>query len=63
MIKDEVGAPGGSSGSRFVRPTSLGGNALTALYFMLQQSFWLWRRRGDRPAGQAVVIPKLRKKS
>jgi putative ABC transport system ATP-binding protein len=62
MIKDEVEPLGGFIGDAFVQPAFLGGNALTALYFMLQQSFWLGSVAVVILVVQAVVIPKLRKK-
>ena len=62
MIKDEVEPLGGFIGDAFVQPAFLGGNALTALYFMLQQSFWLGGVAVIVLLVQAVVIPKLRKK-
>ncbi|HKF64200.1 MAG TPA: ABC transporter ATP-binding protein [Dongiaceae bacterium] len=62
MIKDEVEPLGGFIGDAFVQPAFLGGNALTALYFMLQQSFWLGGVAVIVLLVQAVVIPRLRKK-
>ena len=58
MIKDEVEPLGGFIGDAFVQPAFLGGNALTALYFMLQQSFWLGVVAVIVLLVQAVVIPQ-----
>ena len=41
MIKDEVEPLGGFIGDAFVQPVFLGGQALTALFFILMQSVWL----------------------
>ena len=45
MIKDEVEPLGGFIGDAFVQPAFLGGQALTALAFILIQSMWLGMRR------------------
>jgi putative ABC transport system ATP-binding protein len=62
MIKDEVEPLGGFIGDAFVQPAFLGGNALTALFFMLQQSFWLGSIALVILIVQALVIPRLRRK-
>ena len=41
MVKDEVEPLGGFIGDAFVQPALLGGQALTALVFILVQNFWL----------------------
>ena len=41
MIKDEVEPLGGFIGDAFVSPALLGGQAVTALIFILVQNFWL----------------------
>ena len=48
MIKDEVEPLGGFIGDAFVQPAFLGGQALTALIFILMQNFWL--------GGVAVIV-------
>lgn len=62
MIKDEVEPLGGFIGDAFVQPMFLGGQALTALFFIAIQSFWLGMVAVAVLAVQAVVIPKLRKR-
>src|SRR6266481_6424037 len=62
MIKDEVEPLGGFIGDAFVQPAFLGGNALTALFFMVQQSFWLGSIAVVILIVQALVIPRLRRK-
>lgn len=61
MIKDEVEPIGGFIGDAFVQPAMLGSQALTALAFIMIQSFWLGLMAGGIVALQAVVIPYLRK--
>jgi putative ABC transport system ATP-binding protein len=62
MIKDEVEPLGGFIGDAFVSPVFLGGQALTALIFILVQSFWLGMIAGGIVAVQGVLIPKLRRR-
>ena len=45
MIKDEVEPLGGFIGDAFVTPVFLGGQAITAMVFILVQNFWLGRSR------------------
>ena len=55
MVKDEVEPLGGFIGDAFVQPALLGGQALTAMVFIMVQNFWLGliaaghRRRAGRP--------------
>ena len=46
MVKDEVEPLGGFIGDAFVQPALLGGQALTALVFIVVQNFWLGADRG-----------------
>lgn len=62
MIKDEVEPLGGFIGDAFVQPAFLGGQALTALFFILWQSVWLGLVTVAVLILQAVIIPKLRVK-
>ena len=62
MIKDEVEPLGGFIGDAFVQPVFLGGQAATALFFILTQSFWLGMVAVAILLIQVVVIPKLRKR-
>ena len=61
MVKDEVEPLGGFSGDAFVWPVFLAGQALTALTFILVQSFWLGLVSAIVVLGQAMVIPRLRR--
>lgn len=61
MIKDEVEPIGGFIGDAFVQPAMLGLQALTALAFIMLQSFWLGLMAGGIVLLQAIVIPYLRK--
>jgi putative ABC transport system ATP-binding protein len=61
MIKDEVEPIGGFIGDAFIQPAFLGTQALTALIFILTQSFWLGMVAMAVVLIQAFVIPILRK--
>ncbi|MDK1374195.1 MULTISPECIES: ABC transporter transmembrane domain-containing protein [unclassified Sinorhizobium] len=62
MIKDEVEPLGGFTGDAFVQPALLGGQALTALIFILLQSLWLGLVAAFIVAIQAVIIPRMRRR-
>lgn len=62
MIKDEVEPLGGFIGDAFVQPAFLGGQAVTALMFIMIQSFWLGLVAGAIVLAQALIIPKLRRR-
>ncbi|MBP2234413.1 ABC-type multidrug transport system fused ATPase/permease subunit [Sinorhizobium kostiense] len=62
MIKDEVEPMGGFTGDAFVQPALLGGQALTALVFILIQSFWLGVIAAVIVAVQALIIPRMRRR-
>jgi len=61
MVKDEVEPLGGFSGDALVWPVFLAGQALTALFFIVVQNFWLGLVSAVVVSGQAMVIPRLRK--
>ncbi|MCO5062852.1 MAG: ABC transporter ATP-binding protein/permease [Rhizobiaceae bacterium] len=62
MIKDEVEPMGGFIGDAFVQPVFLGGQALTALVFIMVQSFWLGLIALAIVMVQIVLIPKMRRR-
>ena len=62
MVKDEVEPLGGFIGDAFVQPALLGGQALTALVFIIIQSFWLGMIAAAIVAVQLVIIPQMRKR-
>jgi putative ABC transport system ATP-binding protein len=62
MIKDEVEPLGGFIGDAFVTPVFLGGQALTAMFFIMMQSLWLGLVAAGIVLVQAFLIPKLRKR-
>jgi putative ABC transport system ATP-binding protein len=62
MIKDEVEPLGGFTGDAFVQPALLGGQALTALGFIILQNFWLGMIAASIVALQALIIPRMRKR-
>jgi putative ABC transport system ATP-binding protein len=61
MVKDEVEPLGGFIGDAFSQPAFLGGQALTALVFIIVQNFWLGALAGFIVAIQGLVIPRLRR--
>ncbi|HET6622210.1 MAG TPA: ABC transporter transmembrane domain-containing protein [Dongiaceae bacterium] len=62
MIKDEVEPLGGFIGDAYITPAFLGGQALTALFFIMMQSVWLGLISVLVLAVQIVVIPLLRRR-
>ncbi len=62
MIKDEVEPLGGFIGDAFVQPVLLGGQAVTALVFILVQSPWLGLIALLIVAAQGFFVPKLRRR-
>ena len=60
MIKDEVEPLGGFIGDAIVQPVYLGGQAMTALIFIMVQSLWLGLLALGIVLAQAFIIPKLR---
>ncbi len=62
MVKDEVEPIGGFTGDAFVAPALLGGQALTALAFILVQSLTLGLITLALVLVQAFVIPRMRKR-
>ncbi|MGO1119500.1 ATP-binding cassette domain-containing protein [Rhodovibrionaceae bacterium A322] len=60
MVKDEVEPLGGFIGDAFVTPIFMGGQAITAMVFIMVQSFWLGLVAGVIVLAQAILIPKLR---
>jgi putative ABC transport system ATP-binding protein len=61
MIKDEVEPLGGFIGDAFVQPAFLGGQALTALIFILTQSIYLGLVTVGVLVLQLAIIPPLRR--
>ena len=62
MVKDEVEPLGGFIGDAFVQPALLGGQAVTALVFIMVQNFWLGLIAGSIVGVQGYVIPRLRRR-
>ena len=62
MVKDEVEPLGGFIGDAFVQPALLGGQALTALVFIILQNFWLGMIAAVIVAVQIIIIPQMRKR-
>ncbi len=61
MIKDEVEPLGGFIGDAYVQPMFLGGQALTAIIFILMQNFWLSIIVVVLLLAQMAIIPRLRR--
>jgi putative ABC transport system ATP-binding protein len=61
MVKDEVEPLGGFIGDAFVQPMFLGGQALTAIIFIMMQNFLLSLIVVVLLAVQMVIIPMLRR--
>src|SRR5438067_9417649 len=62
MIKDEVEPLGGFIGEALITPRFLGGQALTAMFFILYQQVWLGLIALGVVAIQAFIIPRLRRR-
>ncbi len=62
MIKDEVEPFGEFIGDAFVQPVYLGGQALVAFIFIMNQSFWLGLIAMAIIGVQATLIPYLRRR-
>ncbi|MEL6946314.1 MAG: ABC transporter transmembrane domain-containing protein [Pseudomonadota bacterium] len=62
MVKDEVEPFGEFIGDAFVQPVYLGGQALVAFIFILNQSFWLGMIAVAIIAFQVTIIPILRRR-
>ena len=62
MVKDEVEPLGGFIGDAFVQPALLGGQALTALVFIMVQNFWLGMIAAVIVGVQVVLIPRMRRR-
>lgn len=62
MVKDEVEPFGEFIGDAFVQPVYLGGQALVAFAFILNQSFWLGMIAVGIIAVQVTLIPYLRRR-
>jgi putative ABC transport system ATP-binding protein len=62
MVKDEVEPLGGFIGDAFVQPAFLASQAITAMIFIMLQSWTLGLVAGGIVAVQVVLIPRLRRR-
>ncbi|ORE89838.1 ABC transporter transmembrane domain-containing protein [Aurantimonas sp. 22II-16-19i] len=62
MIKDETEPVGGFGGSAFADPALLLSQALTALFFIVLQNFWLGLVAGGIVLFQIILIPRMRRR-
>src|SRR3546814_18749047 len=62
MIKDEVEPLGGFIGDAFATPLFLGGQAATAMLFIMVQSFWLGLVAAAVVLPPSYLIPRLRRR-
>ncbi len=60
MVKDEVEPLGGFIGDAYVQPVFLGGQAITALLFIMVQNIWLGLVAGGIALIQTILIPRMR---
>ncbi|MFT6306931.1 MAG: putative ABC transport system ATP-binding protein [Granulosicoccus sp.] len=60
MVKDEVEPLGGFTAEAYVQPLLLGGQAITALIFIVVQNVWLGLLALFMAGIQLVLIPRLR---
>ena len=61
MVKDEVEPLGGFIGDAFVQPMFLGGQALTAIFFIMLQNWLLGLIVIALLGAQMIIIPRLRR--
>ena len=62
MVKDEIEPLGGFAGDAFSQPAMLGGQAVTALFFIFMQHFWLGMLAALMAGVQAAIIPRMRRR-
>jgi len=62
MVKDEVEPLGGFIGDAFVQPALLGGQALTAMVFIVVQDWWLGSIALVIVVLQLAIIPRMRRR-
>ena len=62
MVKDEVEPLGGFTAEAYVQPLLLGGQAITALIFIVVQNVWLGLLALFMAGIQLVLIPRLRQR-
>ncbi len=62
MVKDEVEPLGGFIGDAFIQPVLLGGQALTAMLFIMVQNFWLGMIAAVIVGIQIILIPRMRRR-
>jgi len=62
MIKDEVEPLGGFIGEAFISPLFLGGQALTAVVFILYQHLMLGMIAVAMVSVQAILVPRMRRR-
>ena len=62
MVKDEIEPLGGFSADAFTQPAFLGGQALTALFFIFVQHFWLGTVAALMAMVQVAIIPRMRRR-
>ena len=62
MVKDEVEPLGGFIGDAFVQPALLGGQALTAMIFIMVQNVWLGLIAAVVVGIQLAIIPRMRRR-
>ncbi|MTH59433.1 ABC transporter transmembrane domain-containing protein [Paracoccus litorisediminis] len=62
LVKDEIEPLGGFAADAFTQPALLGGQALTAMFFIFMQHFWLGMVAAAMAAVQVAIIPRMRRR-
>ncbi len=62
MVKDEIEPLGGFASDAFTQPALLGGQALTAMFFIFVQHFWLGMVAAAMAGIQVAIIPRMRRR-
>lgn len=62
MVKDEIEPLGGFAADAFTQPAMLGGQAVTAMFFIFVQHFWLGMVAAVMAGIQVAIIPRMRRR-
>ncbi|WP_211596242.1 ABC transporter ATP-binding protein [Paracoccus aestuariivivens] len=62
LVKDEIEPLGGFAADAFTQPAMLGGQAVTAMFFIFMQHFWLGMVALAMAGVQVAIIPRMRRR-
>lgn len=62
LVKDEIEPLGGFAADAFTQPAMLGGQAVTAMFFIFIQHFWLGVLAALMAGVQVAIIPRMRRR-